>query len=198
MTFSLNNYAPRDSRLAQAKLWEGAFLETMRAFQQRTAGRFQVTFMAEVGFRLPASGGAGDPGGFGGSPCPPPGPPHPGRPWACSCPRGRQDPAAWLGSRSLQVSGAGGCASTALPGGRDQSHHGPGPAGLRGQLHCHLPVHLPGPGQLLQLAPGGGKDMEEPSGVGLPVGASRTFHRATCRHPCSGSPRSDTSAQKAS
>ncbi|XP_026901846.2 NPC1-like intracellular cholesterol transporter 1 isoform X1 [Acinonyx jubatus] len=47
MTFSLNNYAPRDSRLAQAKLWEGAFLETMRAFQQRTAGRFQVTFMAE-------------------------------------------------------------------------------------------------------------------------------------------------------
>uniref|UniRef100_A0A8C9L0F9 SSD domain-containing protein n=1 Tax=Panthera tigris altaica TaxID=74533 RepID=A0A8C9L0F9_PANTA len=47
MTFSLNNYAPGDPRLAQAKLWEGAFLEEMRAFQQRTAGRFQVTFMAE-------------------------------------------------------------------------------------------------------------------------------------------------------
>lgn len=50
MTFSLNNYAPEDPRLAQAKLWEGAFLEEMRAFQRRTAGRFQVTFMAEVGF----------------------------------------------------------------------------------------------------------------------------------------------------
>ncbi|XP_042769112.1 NPC1-like intracellular cholesterol transporter 1 isoform X2 [Panthera leo] len=47
MTFSLNNYASGDPRLAQAKLWEGAFLEEMRAFQQRTAGRFQVTFMAE-------------------------------------------------------------------------------------------------------------------------------------------------------
>ncbi|XP_058581652.1 NPC1-like intracellular cholesterol transporter 1 isoform X1 [Neofelis nebulosa] len=47
MTFSLNNYAPGDPRLAQAKLWEGAFLEEMRAFQQQTAGRFQVTFMAE-------------------------------------------------------------------------------------------------------------------------------------------------------
>lgn len=49
MTFSLNNYAPGDPKLAQAKLWEGAFLEEMRAFQRRTAGVFQVTFMAEVG-----------------------------------------------------------------------------------------------------------------------------------------------------
>nr|XP_020748933.1 Niemann-Pick C1-like protein 1 [Odocoileus virginianus texanus] len=47
MTFSLNNYAPGDPKLAQAKLWEGAFLEEMRAFQRRTAGVFQVTFMAE-------------------------------------------------------------------------------------------------------------------------------------------------------
>lgn len=49
MTFSLNNYPPGDPKLAQAKLWEGAFLEEMRAFQRRTAGVFQVTFMAEVG-----------------------------------------------------------------------------------------------------------------------------------------------------
>ncbi|XP_060012175.1 NPC1-like intracellular cholesterol transporter 1 [Lagenorhynchus albirostris] len=47
MTFPLNNYPPGDPRLAQAKLWEGAFLEEMRAFQRRTAGVFQVTFMAE-------------------------------------------------------------------------------------------------------------------------------------------------------
>ncbi|XP_016074739.1 PREDICTED: Niemann-Pick C1-like protein 1 [Miniopterus natalensis] len=47
LTFSLNNYPPGDPRLAQAKLWEGAFLEEMRAFQQRMAGTFQVTFMAE-------------------------------------------------------------------------------------------------------------------------------------------------------
>uniref|UniRef100_A0A8C9BWG2 NPC1 like intracellular cholesterol transporter 1 n=1 Tax=Phocoena sinus TaxID=42100 RepID=A0A8C9BWG2_PHOSS len=47
MTFSLNNYPPGDPRLAQAKLWEGAFLEEMRAFQRRMAGVFQVTFMAE-------------------------------------------------------------------------------------------------------------------------------------------------------
>ncbi|XP_062943834.1 NPC1-like intracellular cholesterol transporter 1 [Cynocephalus volans] len=47
MTFSLNNYAAGDPRLAQAKLWEGAFLEEMQAFQQRTAGMFQVAFMAE-------------------------------------------------------------------------------------------------------------------------------------------------------
>ncbi|CAD7680480.1 unnamed protein product [Nyctereutes procyonoides] len=47
MTFSLNNYAPGDPRLAQAKLWEAAFLEEMKAFQRRTAGTFQVTFMAE-------------------------------------------------------------------------------------------------------------------------------------------------------
>ena len=49
MTFSLNNYPPGDPKLAQAKLWEGAFLEEMRAFQRRMAGVFQVTFMAEVG-----------------------------------------------------------------------------------------------------------------------------------------------------
>uniref|UniRef100_A0A2K6MQ18 NPC1 like intracellular cholesterol transporter 1 n=1 Tax=Rhinopithecus bieti TaxID=61621 RepID=A0A2K6MQ18_RHIBE len=47
MTFSLNNYPAGDPRLAQAKLWEEAFLEEMRAFQRRTAGKFQVTFMAE-------------------------------------------------------------------------------------------------------------------------------------------------------
>ncbi|XP_008048744.1 Niemann-Pick C1-like protein 1 isoform X2 [Carlito syrichta] len=47
MTFSLNNYPAEDPRLAQAKLWEGAFLEEMRAFQRRTAGMFRVTFMAE-------------------------------------------------------------------------------------------------------------------------------------------------------
>ncbi|XP_012618819.2 NPC1-like intracellular cholesterol transporter 1 [Microcebus murinus] len=47
MTFSLNNYPAGDPRLAQAKLWEAAFLEEMRAFQSRTAGKFQVTFMAE-------------------------------------------------------------------------------------------------------------------------------------------------------
>ncbi|XP_076974398.1 NPC1-like intracellular cholesterol transporter 1 [Tamandua tetradactyla] len=47
MTFSLNNYPAGDRRLAQAKLWEKAFLEEMQAFQFRTAGKFQVTFMAE-------------------------------------------------------------------------------------------------------------------------------------------------------
>ncbi|XP_047550697.1 NPC1-like intracellular cholesterol transporter 1 [Lutra lutra] len=47
MTFSLNNYEPGDPRLAHVKLWEAAFLEEMRAFQRQTAGRFQVTFMAE-------------------------------------------------------------------------------------------------------------------------------------------------------
>ncbi|KAL2777108.1 NPC1-like intracellular cholesterol transporter 1 isoform 3 precursor [Daubentonia madagascariensis] len=47
MTFSLNNYPAGDPRLAQAKLWEEAFLEEMRAFQRRMAGMFQVTFMAE-------------------------------------------------------------------------------------------------------------------------------------------------------
>ncbi|XP_037844161.2 NPC1-like intracellular cholesterol transporter 1 isoform X1 [Chlorocebus sabaeus] len=47
MTFSLNNYPAGDPRLAQAQLWEEAFLEEMRAFQRRTAGKFQVTFMAE-------------------------------------------------------------------------------------------------------------------------------------------------------
>lgn len=49
MTFSLNNYPPGDPRLAGAKLWEQGFLEEVRAFQQRMAGTFQVTFMAEVG-----------------------------------------------------------------------------------------------------------------------------------------------------
>uniref|UniRef100_A0A2R9A950 NPC1 like intracellular cholesterol transporter 1 n=1 Tax=Pan paniscus TaxID=9597 RepID=A0A2R9A950_PANPA len=47
MTFSLNNYPAGDPRLAQAKLWEEAFLEEMRAFRRRAAGVFQVTFMAE-------------------------------------------------------------------------------------------------------------------------------------------------------
>ncbi|XP_075414452.1 NPC1-like intracellular cholesterol transporter 1 [Tenrec ecaudatus] len=47
MTFSLNNYPPGDPRLAQAKLWESGFLEEMRAFKLRTAGTFQVTYMAE-------------------------------------------------------------------------------------------------------------------------------------------------------
>ncbi|XP_004676600.1 PREDICTED: Niemann-Pick C1-like protein 1 [Condylura cristata] len=47
MTFSLNNYPPGDQRLAQAKLWEEGFLKEMRAFRSRTAGKFQVTFMAE-------------------------------------------------------------------------------------------------------------------------------------------------------
>lgn len=62
MTFPLNNYPPGDPRLAQAKLWEGAFLEEMRAFQRRTAGVFQVTFMAEVGspgFGEDSSSGSG-------------------------------------------------------------------------------------------------------------------------------------------
>ncbi|XP_006770458.1 PREDICTED: Niemann-Pick C1-like protein 1, partial [Myotis davidii] len=47
LTFSLNNYPPGDPRLAQARLWEGAFLEEMRAFQRQMAGTLQVTFMAE-------------------------------------------------------------------------------------------------------------------------------------------------------
>ncbi|KAF3817037.1 hypothetical protein GH733_013779 [Mirounga leonina] len=47
LTFSLNNYAPGDPRLAQVKLWEAAFLEHVKAFQQHSAGRFQVAFMAE-------------------------------------------------------------------------------------------------------------------------------------------------------
>ncbi|XP_048195305.1 NPC1-like intracellular cholesterol transporter 1 isoform X1 [Perognathus longimembris pacificus] len=47
MTFSLNNYPAEDPRLAQVKLWEEAFLKEMQDFQQRTAGRFQVAFMAE-------------------------------------------------------------------------------------------------------------------------------------------------------
>uniref|UniRef100_A0A8D2IHB5 NPC1 like intracellular cholesterol transporter 1 n=1 Tax=Urocitellus parryii TaxID=9999 RepID=A0A8D2IHB5_UROPR len=47
MTFSINNYPAEDPRLAQAKLWEEAFIEEMRAFQHRMAGTFQVAFMAE-------------------------------------------------------------------------------------------------------------------------------------------------------
>ncbi|XP_014386026.1 PREDICTED: Niemann-Pick C1-like protein 1 [Myotis brandtii] len=47
LTFSLNNYPPGDPRLAQARLWEGAFLEEVRAFQRQMAGTLQVTFMAE-------------------------------------------------------------------------------------------------------------------------------------------------------
>lgn len=71
MTFSLNNYLPGDPRLAQVKLWEGAFVEEMRAFQRQVAGKFQVTFMAEVG-----SGGVPDcgeqPDGIGWVPILPP------------------------------------------------------------------------------------------------------------------------------
>uniref|UniRef100_A0A8C5L4U1 NPC1 like intracellular cholesterol transporter 1 n=1 Tax=Jaculus jaculus TaxID=51337 RepID=A0A8C5L4U1_JACJA len=47
MTFSLNNYPAEDPRLAQAKLWEEAFLKEMQAFQEMTADRFEVAFMAE-------------------------------------------------------------------------------------------------------------------------------------------------------
>ncbi|XP_013375950.1 PREDICTED: Niemann-Pick C1-like protein 1 isoform X2 [Chinchilla lanigera] len=47
MTFSLNNYPADDPRLAQAKLWEKAFVQELQAFQQRTAGVFRVAFMAE-------------------------------------------------------------------------------------------------------------------------------------------------------
>ncbi|XP_004839969.1 Niemann-Pick C1-like protein 1 [Heterocephalus glaber] len=47
MTFSLNNYPADDPRLAQAKLWEEAFVQELKAFQQRMAGTFQVAFMAE-------------------------------------------------------------------------------------------------------------------------------------------------------
>lgn len=49
MTFSVNNYPVDDPRLAQAKLWEEAFVQELQAFQQRMAGTFQVAFMAEVG-----------------------------------------------------------------------------------------------------------------------------------------------------
>ncbi|KAM6156387.1 NPC1-like intracellular cholesterol transporter 1 [Erethizon dorsatum] len=47
MTFSLNNYPADDPRLAQAKLWEEAFVQELQAFQRRMAGTFQVAFMAE-------------------------------------------------------------------------------------------------------------------------------------------------------
>ncbi|XP_074066171.1 NPC1-like intracellular cholesterol transporter 1 [Macrotis lagotis] len=47
LTFPLNNYPAGDPRLEQTKLWESQFLKVMRDFQDRTAGIFEVTFMAE-------------------------------------------------------------------------------------------------------------------------------------------------------
>ncbi|KAM5273630.1 NPC1-like intracellular cholesterol transporter 1 [Ctenodactylus gundi] len=47
LTFSLNNFPSEDPRLAQARLWEAAFLEEVQAFQRRMAGTFQVAVMAE-------------------------------------------------------------------------------------------------------------------------------------------------------
>ncbi|XP_036604933.1 NPC1-like intracellular cholesterol transporter 1 [Trichosurus vulpecula] len=47
LTFSLNNYPAGDPRLAQVQLWENHFLKVMRDFQDRTAGTFEVAFMAE-------------------------------------------------------------------------------------------------------------------------------------------------------
>ncbi|CAH6995903.1 NPC1-like intracellular cholesterol transporter 1 [Phodopus roborovskii] len=47
ITFSLNNYPADDPRMAQAKLWEEAFLKEMQAFQNSTADTFQVAFSAE-------------------------------------------------------------------------------------------------------------------------------------------------------
>uniref|UniRef100_A0A4X2K478 NPC1 like intracellular cholesterol transporter 1 n=1 Tax=Vombatus ursinus TaxID=29139 RepID=A0A4X2K478_VOMUR len=47
LTFSLNNYPSGDPRLALAQLWESHFLKVMRDFQDRTAGTFEVTFLAE-------------------------------------------------------------------------------------------------------------------------------------------------------
>lgn len=49
MTFSLNNYPADDPRMAQAKLWEEAFLKEMQDFQNSTADKFQIAFSAEVG-----------------------------------------------------------------------------------------------------------------------------------------------------
>ncbi|NP_001268305.1 NPC1-like intracellular cholesterol transporter 1 precursor [Mesocricetus auratus] len=47
ITFSLNNYPADDPRMAQAKLWEEAFLKEMQAFQSSVADKFQVAFSAE-------------------------------------------------------------------------------------------------------------------------------------------------------
>ncbi|XP_028634107.1 NPC1-like intracellular cholesterol transporter 1 [Grammomys surdaster] len=47
ITFSLNNYPADDPRMAQAKLWEEAFLKEMELFQNSTADKFQVAFSAE-------------------------------------------------------------------------------------------------------------------------------------------------------
>lgn len=49
ITFSLNNFPADDPRMAQARLWEEAFLKEMQAFQSSTADKFQVAFSAEVG-----------------------------------------------------------------------------------------------------------------------------------------------------
>lgn len=49
ITFSLNNFPADDPRMAQARLWEEAFLKEMQAFQNSTANKFQVAFSAEVG-----------------------------------------------------------------------------------------------------------------------------------------------------
>ncbi|EPQ18084.1 Niemann-Pick C1-like protein 1 [Myotis brandtii] len=48
LTFSLNNYPPGDPRLAQARLWEGAFLEEVRAFQRQMAGTLQRSLEDEI------------------------------------------------------------------------------------------------------------------------------------------------------
>ncbi|XP_051021046.1 NPC1-like intracellular cholesterol transporter 1 [Acomys russatus] len=47
ITFSLNNYPADDPRMAQAKLWEEAFLKEMQAFQKRTADKFEMAFSTE-------------------------------------------------------------------------------------------------------------------------------------------------------
>lgn len=47
MTFSLNNYPADDPRMAQAKLWEEAFLKEMQDFQNSTADKFRIAFSAE-------------------------------------------------------------------------------------------------------------------------------------------------------
>ncbi|XP_049997171.1 NPC1-like intracellular cholesterol transporter 1 [Alexandromys fortis] len=47
ITFSLNNFPADDPRMAQARLWEEAFLKEMQAFQSSTADKFQVAFSAE-------------------------------------------------------------------------------------------------------------------------------------------------------
>lgn len=74
MTFSINNYPAEDPRLAQAKLWEGAFIEEMQAFQRRMAGTFQVAFMAEVGGLRVLGSAVTIPVVLGQFPCPCPSP----------------------------------------------------------------------------------------------------------------------------